>query len=373
MQLGEFIRMLCAGVQTGYYHTYELPSKKSTWYAVGDIEKLISDVKQKKNENVYIGICPIANAKTSYQRSTISEVCAQTVIAVDIDIKTKGAHAQEKLPNSIDEALAWLRTLELPPPSAIVHTGNGLQLHYALDKPFLIHDDATRKSAQKLSYGINNFIIREGDKNGWVFDNVGDLPRIMRVPETFNHKSNPPKPVKLLELSGQRYGFDELMSFLPIETEKTDLSVSFDEYDTNGKSSDEKPQFQSIRNGCRFIQHCVDDAALLPEPEWYRFLTIVARAEKGEQICHKVSRRYANYNEAETAAKIDQALNASGPATCAYIAENLGFEGCMTCPLYHAGKLKSPITLGFVSPALAKLLGQYAFCVTTTQFCEVAA
>lgn len=202
---------------------------------------------------------------------------------------------------------------------------------------------------------------------------MGDLPRIMRVPETLNHKSTPPKPVKLLELSGQRYGFDELMSFLPLETKEASSNVSFDEYDTNGKSSDEKAQFESIRNGCRFIQHCVEGADTLPEPEWYRFLTIVARAENGEKICHKVSRLYADYNEVETAAKIDQALNASGPATCAYIAENLGFEGCITCPLYHAGKLKSPITLGFVSPALAKLLGQYAYCVTTTQFCEVAA
>ena len=365
--------MLCAGVETGYYHTYELPSKKSTWYAVGDIEKLISEVKNKKSENVYIGICPIANAKTAYQRSTISEVCAQTVVVVDLDVKTTGAHAQEELPTSTDEALEWLKTLELPPPSAIVHSGNGLQLYYALDKPFLISDEGKRKLAQKLSYGINLLFIREGRKKGWEFDNVGDLARIMRVPDTLNHKSNPPKPVKLLELSGQRYGFDELMSFLPIETERSDTGVTIDDYDKNGKPSDEKAQFESIRNGCRFIQHCVDGAAALPEPEWYRFLTIAARAENGEQICHKVSRLYANYNEAESAAKIDQALNASGPATCAYIAEGLGFKGCMTCPLDHAGKLKSPITLGFVSPALAKLLGQYAFCITTTQFCEVAA
>ena len=372
MQQGEFIRMLCAGVQTGYYHTYELPSKTSTWYAVGDIEKLISDVTNKKSQNVYIGICPIANAKTAYQRSTIAEVCAQTVVVVDLDVKTIGAHAQEKLPKSIDEALEWLKTLELPPPSAIIHSGNGLQLYYALDKPFLITDEATRKRAQKLSYGINRFIILEGNKKGWMFDNVGDLARIMRVPDTLNHKSSPPKPVRLLELSGQRYGFDELMSFLPLETERTDSDVSINVYDKNGKSSDEKAQFESILNGCRFIQHCIDDAAKLPEPEWYRFLTIVARAENGEQICHKVSRLYANYNEAETASKIDQALNASGPATCAYIAKSLGFEGCMACPLYHAGKLKSPITLGFVSPALAKLLGQYAYCITTTQFCEVA-
>lgn len=365
--------MLCAGVHTGYYHTYELPSKTSTWYAVGDIEKLISDVKDKNSENVYIGVYPNANAKTSYQRSTIAEVCAQTVIVVDIDVKTIGAHAQEKLPDTTEEALEWLKTLELPPPSAVVHSGNGLQLYYALDKPFLIVDETSRKLAQKLSYGINRFIILEGNKKGWVFDNVGDLARIMRVPETLNHKSKPPKPVKLLELSGQRYGFDELMSFLPVETERTDSSVSIDDYDKNGKASDEKAQFESIRKGCRFIQHCVDGAAALPEPEWYRFLTIVARAENGEKICHKVSRLYADYNEAETAAKIDHALNASGPATCAYIAENLGFEGCMACPLYHAEKLKSPITLGFVPPALAKLLGQYAYCITTTQFCEVAA
>jgi len=107
------------------------------------------------------------------------------------------------------------------------------------------------------------------------------------------------------------------------------------------------PNFERIAARCRFIAHCRDDAATLSEPDWYILLTIAARCRDGRRLAHRLSAPYPRYRFAETEAKIDRALSCTGPYRCGTIARING-RFCESCP--HAGRISSPIRLGYDSP-----------------------
>lgn len=104
------------------------------------------------------------------------------------------------------------------------------------------------------------------------------------------------------------------------------------------------PQFPAIADKCAFVKHCVTDAAVLSEEEWYAAMGIVGRCADGERQAHEISAPYPSYDPAQTQAKLEHALRAAGPRTCRNIEQELGFAGCAQCP-YH-GRITSPIQLG---------------------------
>jgi putative DNA primase/helicase len=78
---------------------------------------------------------------------------------------------------------------------------------------------------------------------------------------------------------------------------------------------------------CAFLRHCRDDAATLPEPEWYSMVSNVARCRHGAEAVHRLSAPYPGYSPQETEEKIAHALADAGPHTCAFI-QALEFQGC---------------------------------------------
>lgn len=101
--------------------------------------------------------------------------------------------------------------------------------------------------------------------------------------------------------------------------------------------------FKRVIERCAFIQHCVDDAATLPEPDWYAFLSIAARCKDGRAMAHKHSEPHPEYSYSETEAKIEHALKDTGPFRCATI-QKVKSKFCRGC---EAG-VTSPIGLGYL-------------------------
>jgi hypothetical protein len=98
-----------------------------------------------------------------------------------------------------------------------------------------------------------------------------------------------------------------------------------------------------ILQGCGWMQYCAANAGQLSEPEWYAQLSIVGRCANGEQLAQDLSSPHPGYSSAATSKKLQQALRASGPTTCAKVRHSLGGERfCVACP--HT--VKSPILLG---------------------------
>lgn len=97
-----------------------------------------------------------------------------------------------------------------------------------------------------------------------------------------------------------------------------------------------------IESRCAFMARARDNAASLPEPEWYAALSVWARCKDGDALAHERSRPYSGYSQAETDEKLARAKEV-GPATCAHI-RRIAPSACAGCPL----QITSPVLLGRV-------------------------
>lgn len=365
----DFINELYAGVASGAICITLLPQKRNIWIDASDKEKIHDVLQEHQDTNVYLGLCPSDAPKTVYQRTTRESASVFVGAVIDIDVFNPEAHSQEALPQTKAEALQFVAELELPEPTAIIDTGNGFQAFWLLDSALVLSDEDAKKKAERLSFGINEVIIKAGLKRGWKFDNVGDIARIVRAPDTVNIKGSSPKSTKVQALSGMRYSYDELASFLSSDEDNATKTIQFERPIAQDRGENNTTNLASIYAACQFIRHWVEDAKTLPEPLWYAGLTVIARTLNGIKDAHKYSSLHPQYSENETTKKIQQALSATGPVGCKQV-NKLGFEGCMSCPLFYSENLKSPISLGNYDEPLAELLGSYAYNIQTAQFAE---
>jgi len=116
--------------------------------------------------------------------------------------------------------------------------------------------------------------------------------------------------------------------------------------DSQGPIREERftSDFSMVKDGCKFIEHCCEDAGSLKEPEWYAFLSIVGRCKNGRELAHKHSEAHPSYNYAETESKLEHALNDTGPHRCETIKSKINDKFCKNCS--SLGRITSPITLG---------------------------
>src|SRR5690606_4074138 len=99
-----------------------------------------------------------------------------------------------------------------------------------------------------------------------------------------------------------------------------------------------------IVSACAWMQHCRKDAAVLPEPEWYAMPSTIGGSQNGEELARAGRRPDPNHTDRETAKKMEHALTAAGPVTCARVEELTGGEWCQNCEL--RGMITSPIVVG---------------------------
>jgi hypothetical protein len=127
---------------------------------------------------------------------------------MDFDVKG-GNHKNQKLPDSIDECLEFLKTLNHPP-SVIVASGGGLHAYWLFDKILYFKNDEERDKIRNLSKNFQQSIILKAAANGWGFDDTSDLARLLRIPGTFNYKNiKNPKNVEIIKINDQKYSIDQ--------------------------------------------------------------------------------------------------------------------------------------------------------------------
>jgi hypothetical protein len=106
---------------------------------------------------------------------------ATTVLWADIDAKAMADGGKEE---------AWYRLSGFTPsPSIIVDSGNGYHGYW------LLNTTVAWRQAEAIMRAIAEEIGA---------DRVYDAPRILRIPGTFNHKSDPPTPVRLMRFDRER-------------------------------------------------------------------------------------------------------------------------------------------------------------------------
>jgi hypothetical protein len=135
--------------------------------------------------DVYVGVAPRRG-----QVGTKEGVTRLLTIWADLDAKDGHTH-EDRLKQLMD----------LPyRPSMLVWSGGGWHVYWLLEEAVEGQETLNRAEVvmQRLGEGLGG-------------DPVHDLPRILRVPGTFNHKYGSPRPVELVHCdSSKRYPLDQL-------------------------------------------------------------------------------------------------------------------------------------------------------------------
>lgn len=154
--------------------------------------------------DVYLG-CALAREPTSAHERLKAAICAGLwAFWLDIDHLSPGAHKKTDLPPDLAAATALALSMPLPP-SLNVRSGNGVQPWWLFKEPWIFETEAERCRAECLLQGWNKLLIRKSAERAWQADSTGDLARVMRVPGTFNHKTDPPRLVTWEDCGMHRY------------------------------------------------------------------------------------------------------------------------------------------------------------------------
>ena len=174
-----------------------------------------------KGVDIWHSVNTICIKPADGKRGDETAVSFQTAIVVDIDIRS-AAHKGDLslLAADFNEAKSFLPFT----PSLIIHSGYGLHAYYIFDTPIAITD----LNREQLKHR-NNLLLNaiRAKAKGKKIDGVGDLPRILRTPGTFNYKlgvDNAPL-CHIVEDFGLRFdpaNLDKRLNALAVTTAPTD-------------------------------------------------------------------------------------------------------------------------------------------------------
>ena len=170
--------------------------------------------------DVWHSVNPVSIAPFGGKRGDENSVSYQTACVVDIDIRSD-AHKGDptKLAADFDEAKSFLPFT----PSLLIYSGYGLHAYYIFNMPIEITNENREELKRRNNLLLDVIRLRS---NGKKIDGVGDLPRILRTPGTFNYKlgSNNAPICHIVEDSGLRFApsqlDDKLNAMFLAETQK---------------------------------------------------------------------------------------------------------------------------------------------------------
>jgi hypothetical protein len=182
------------------------------WYATNELSRAARTIEHAAERgDVYASVGTHVEAQSGKSRGNTKTVTSIPGFWADLDIGTDG-HKAAALPNPKDEAEALSILDGMPEPSAVMHSGGGLQAWWFFDEPWVFTDSSAAASA---SDSWQRLLIERAEAKGVHVDSVGDLTRILRVPGTQNRKLATPRPVTLRLSDGPAYPAVELSALGP--------------------------------------------------------------------------------------------------------------------------------------------------------------
>jgi replicative DNA helicase len=138
-------------------------------------------VEQYKDANCWFGVNPVTPL-ADYGRGKAADITRLAAVPADLDF------ADDKCgsPETAFKILEDLSTV-LGLPTAISGSGHGLQPFWTISDGEITAEFTTAQAAALLAR-VHALVAEVADHHGAKVDNVFDLPRVMRVPETVNTK-----------------------------------------------------------------------------------------------------------------------------------------------------------------------------------------
>jgi hypothetical protein len=278
------------------------------------------------------------NAKGKTVVRVGENVDALKALWFDIDFKSGYAG----LPEALAGLKAFSQATQMPPPSIVVGSGNGIHVYWPLDTP--VPPDRWKR--------LSGALKEAAKQSGLIADLActGDACRVLRPPWSINWKDpNNPKRVELLYSCDKTFSYESLEAILVPWLPKGPVTgpATVNDYLTGGVGG--RPatpsNFTDIVKHCGVLKHVSDSHGKdCDEPFWMATLQLLKHCEDGHMHAHAVSDGHPGYTQEGTDRKWEQRLaNDAGPTLCQTFAQWMP-DTCKGCP--HAGFVKSPIQLG---------------------------
>ncbi len=284
------------------------------------------------------------------------DALALKAIWIDLDgNKTDPARGYPTLEAALTAFKKFLKDSKLPLPTFIVCSGGGYHIYWVSGKPLTL--DEWRHYAE----GLWALIQKHGLKADPV---TTDAARILRVPGTFNFKSQPPKQVTIEIAQPQDMDFAVTLGWMksvarsprlphgnvaildPAKFPKRPAVVD----DPLGAGIES----HILLDGMAVIEQCPHfrEALLYGGKDhdqglWMQTVLATTFFNHGRRFAHRVSSKHSSYTPAETDEMYDRKLadrdaKGLGWPSCKTF-ENYGCKLCVAC--VHKEKIKSPLNL----------------------------
>ena len=304
-----------------------------------EVDKLVEDFVAD-NWDVYFGVAKFA---TNANR-TKDNVHLLKSFWVDIDCGEAKAVVSEETgrPDGyIDQATglealkAFCEKIGLPDP-IVVNSGRGIHAYWP------VIEELTREEWEPVARRLRDLCLTH---NFYIDPVVFEPARILRVPDTYNFKDDPPNKVTVLE-EAEPTSIADIRSILGVKegvesAPKREMSELTKSLMGNYTSSFTKIMVRSVsENGCQQLLSAYKDRANLTEPRWFNALSIAKFCSDKDKAIHKLSKDHPDYDPTTTEEKIE---HIKGPHGCVEFEKSNpgGCEGCQ-----FKGRIKSPISLG---------------------------
>ena len=262
---------------------------------------------------------------------------------VDLDVgEGKGYESKE---DALESLAKFVEANGLPP-AITVDSGTGVHAYWFLDKN--LPTEEWKVYAEKFKDLCLN--------NGLAIDPVvtADVARILRSPDTFNYKTNPPTPTKVITWHEEVSTIEDwitilgenetIVDFEDIVNAKVPLSseqrkaLKLDNFQSKFKTI----AIKSLKGeGCAQIANIITNAASLDEPLWYAGLSIAQHCSDRDEAIHKISEDHPEYTRQGTERKANQTQDK--PQSCITF-NNMNPGLCDSCQ--HFNKITNPLSLG---------------------------
>lgn len=326
---------------SGNYALFNLTNKQHVW--ADTIEGLVRETELRlRAQGVYFAVASFVTADTRTQ----DNVAFLRSLRLDIDAGDKkfeknpaGAYPTQR--DALVALVAFTKATGLTP-SHIVSSGEGLHTYYALGEdviPAVWNPMAARLGALCTEHGFR------------VDASVTtDSARVLRPIGTLHPNGS---RVALLKSTGKVYDATELaglMGVAPVAEDEFAFAAGRSFGAQAGINADvvhavEGPPKSVIKivENCGAMMEAAQAKGDIPEPYWRAMLGIVKFTVEGLDMAHEMSSGHPDYDPEETERKFN--AYAAGPTSCSQFANHS--EACAKCP--HAGKIKSPIVLGYLN------------------------
>lgn len=224
--------------------------------------------------------------------------------------------------------------------TGVICSGRGLHIFVPLEIPVdaAYFKDPRNKRIYKAVAAKVNAHIKSKSLRGYVDTNTFAPKFLIRYPGTINKKKDlPDAKVELLQGHVEAHGWrlENVVNIPGLTDGAVDDSPEVSQFKI-------APDRETIEEECLFIKHCKENQSNVNEAQWYAMQSIVGHFKNGRELVHEYSKEHPSYSPEETDAKLDQALVASGPRTCANI--DTLWDGCKNCKHFRSD-LKSPISI----------------------------